>query len=77
MMRTSLVQSLQRLIDNFHFRLCSLGSQQFHHLARDFLIGERSIDILHIVYHLLFRQSHLIFRFTVGSRNHIFHIPLL
>ena len=76
MIGTSLMQPLQRLVYDFHLRLCSGRCQQFHHLGGDFLVSERCIDILHIVHHLLLRQPYLVFRFAVGSGNHIFHIPV-
>ena len=42
----------------------------------NFLIGKGGIDFLHVIHHLFFRQSYLIFRFPVGGSNHILHIPL-
>ena len=76
MIGTSLMQPLQRLVYDFHLRLCSGRCQQFHHLGGDFLVSKGCIDILHIVHHLLLRQPYLVFRFAVGSGNHIFHIPV-
>ena len=72
MIGASLMQPLQRLVYDFHLRLCSSRCQQFHHLGGDFLVSERCIAILHIVDHLLLRQSYLVFRFAVGSGKRVF-----
>ena len=71
------MQPFERLVDNLHFGFRPFGSEQFHHLGRDFLVGKGSVYLLHVIHHLLFGQAYLLFGLAVGGGNHIAHLALL
>ena len=71
------MQPLERLVDNLHFGFRPFRSKKLHHLGRDFLISERSINLLHVIHHLFFGQAYLLLGLAVGGGNYIAHLTLL
>ena len=76
MIRTSGMQPFECLVDNLHLRTCSYGGKQFHHLGRDFLVGERRINLLHTIYGRIARHNLLPLGFLISIEQDGFH-PLV
>ena len=71
------MQALDGLEHDLHLRLERLRTQEFHNLGRDLLIGERSVDVFHLVLHLVERQVDL-FLTSIVCINHLMpHTALL
>ena len=76
MIGTGGMQPFECLVDDLHLRTCPGGGKQFRHLGRDFLVGERRINLLHMVYGRIARHGLLLLGFLVGVEQDGFHPPV-